>query len=516
MPRQRSATSTSAFGVGRRENHDASDFYARFKAPTVSDDDTVARQPIVDQIVCGDARQMGTLVPRLEPGSVALVVTSPPYFAGKEYEEALGQGHIPGSYLEYLQMLHDVFAACAEALEPGGRIAVNVANLGRKPYRSLAADVVRILEDDLGLLLRGEIVWRKAEGSSGSCAWGSFQSASNPVLRDLTERIVVASKGRFDRARPRPRREREGLPHEDTIFKEDFMSWTTDVWDVPTESATRVGHPAPFPVELPQRLIELYTYRGDLVLDPFMGSGSTAVAAIRTGRYYFGYDTDADYVAAARARADRARADHDAEAARSSTSVVLPSSATPPGTDRRAGEPAGGGDPDDPVADLEQLVARAVDEGLALKEIARAVLEGAGFVAVSDRSRAVAGADVTFTASDRGGRPWRFDVSGALTKGSDRPGLRRTDALWRALGKAAVLRAADAEVVPLVLLTSDLPARGTAGATALQTARDDGLVFDAVEVLRRDGLGRLVQYASGAHEGPIGALYPSTRRTRGG
>ena len=132
--------------------------------------------------------------------SVALVVTSPPYFAGKEYEEALGHGEIPATYLQYLDMLGAVFAECVKKLEPGGRIAVNVANLGRRPYRSLSSDVVSILERDLKLLLRGEVIWQKARGSAGSCAWGSFQKATNPVLRDLTERVVIASKGRFDRA----------------------------------------------------------------------------------------------------------------------------------------------------------------------------------------------------------------------------------------------------------------------------------------------------------------------------
>ncbi len=148
----------------------------------------------------------------VESSSVALVVTSPPYFAGKEYEQALGEGHIPASYLDYLTMLRDVFAECVRVLEPGGRIAVNVANLGRRPYRSLAGDVTMILQDELGLLLRGEVVWVKADGASGSTAWGSFQSAANPVLRDLSERIVVASKGRFDRAPTRAEREARGLP----------------------------------------------------------------------------------------------------------------------------------------------------------------------------------------------------------------------------------------------------------------------------------------------------------------
>ena len=171
-----------------------------------------------------------------------------------------------------------------------------MANLGRKPYRSLSADVIRILEHDLGLLLRGELIWQKGEGANGSCAWGSFRSASNPVLRDISERVVVASKGRFDRARTVAQRAADGLPHESTLMTDEFMAMTLDVWTIPPESARRVGHPAPFPVELPDQLIRLYTFKDDLVLDPFMGSGSTLVAAARLGRRYAGYDLDTGYV----------------------------------------------------------------------------------------------------------------------------------------------------------------------------------------------------------------------------
>src|SRR5207245_6092162 len=226
---------------------------------------------------------------------------------GNAYETALGEGHIPATYADYLEMLHDVFAESVRKLEPGGRIAVNVANLGRKPYRSLSADVIWILQDRLKLLLRGEVIWVKARGSTGSCAWGSFQRPGNPVLRDLTERVIVASKGRFDRALSARQRSERRLPSEGSIFRDEFMEATTDLWEIPAESATRVGHPAPFPVELPERLIELFTYRGDLVLDPFMGSGTTAVAAVRTERHFAGYDTDKGYVLQSKRRLEDER-----------------------------------------------------------------------------------------------------------------------------------------------------------------------------------------------------------------
>ncbi len=178
FPRRRRPTSTSDFGVGRREGHDSSDFYARFSPPELSDDDTIPADPsvrAVDRIVHGSSADMSAVA----DGSVALVVTSPPYFAGKAYETELDADHVPATYLEYLQMLRDVFAECARTLEPGGRIAVNVANLGRRPYRNLAADVTAILQDDLRLLLRGEVVWVKQRGASGSCAWG--RSSGRPT-----------------------------------------------------------------------------------------------------------------------------------------------------------------------------------------------------------------------------------------------------------------------------------------------------------------------------------------------
>lgn len=479
---KRRPTSTSSFGVGRRESHDASEFYGRFVAPEVTSDDLVAVNPqeALDKIHCADARHMTEVL----DSSVALVVTSPPYFAGKDYEAALGQGHIPASYGDYLEMLTEVFAECVRKLEPGGRLAINVANLGRRPYRSLSADVIAILQDELKLLLRGEIVWVKGQGASGSTAWGSFQSAANPVLRDLTERVIVASKGRFDRSLTRRQREKLSLPSEVSIFKDDFMEATTDVWDLPPESATRVNHPAPFPVELPLRLMELYTYRGDVVLDPFIGSGSTAVAAVRSERSFVGYDTDDAYVRAARTRVEGER-QRQARATGTQTRVVLPA------------RPA----PADPSEDSQS---RAVREGRRAKEIARAVLSDCDFSDIVEDHRLRNGVEVNFVATDIKGRRWFFDVSGAFT--SARPGLRRTDTLWKALGKAAVVKVSNVGPAPLIFLTTNLPPKGSSGDLALRAARG-GVFHDAIEMLSPEGQERLRHYAAGKNRSrPAGDL----------
>ena len=456
------STSTSAFGVSKRESHDASGFYRRFTAPELSSDSEVALHRALDKLIVGDARRMD----EVSDSSVALVVTSPPYFAGKEYEEALGEDGVPATYLEYLELLRDVFHECVHKLEPGGRIAVNVANLGRRPYRSLSADVIGILQDDLRLLLRGEIIWVKQRGSSGSCAWGSFQRPGNPVLRDLTERVIIASKGRFDRAIPAKERALRSLPSESSMTRDDFMEDTLDVWEIPAESATRVGHPAPFPIELPGRLIELYTYRGDLILDPFAGSGTTAVAAVRAGRHYGGYDLDEGYIQLAESRVEQERRKLAREPSVGPLLVSLPAS---PG----------------PATDEEDFQARAVREGRAAKEIARSVIEATGFNDIQKDQRQPGGVEVNFTARDSEGKLWFFDVTGSFT--SHRAGLKRADTLWKALGKAAVLR--EASSTPLVLLTTDVPMHGSPGAEALrQVTGPRKPVHTVIEMLKQSGL----------------------------
>ena len=481
--RRRRSTATSSFGVGRREAHDSSTFYARFVPPRLSDDSGIAPPAVLDAIWVGDAREMD----RYGDNSVALVVTSPPYFAGKEYETVLGVGHVPADYDAYLGMLHDVFSQCFDKLEPGGRIAVNVANLGRKPYRSLSRDVIDLLER-LGYLLRGEIIWQKSHAAGGSCAWGTYQRPGNPVLRDVSERIVVASKGRFDRALTPDQRATGGLPSEGTITMDEFVDATIDIWDIPTESATRVGHPAPFPVELPRRLIELYTYRGDLILDPFMGSGSTAVASVRTERRYAGFDTDGGYVALAERRVAAERA---AEPDASAGTAVPRRVTVPPGRP----SPADGGEPTE---------ADEVGLGQKARELAVRALAACGFEHVE---RKVAyrdlGISVDFRARDATGGLWLFELSGAYS--ATRPGLRRPEVMWRSLGKASVvhearrLDTARDDLGPMILLSTDLPAPRSAGGKALRAVQGDdrsGPVFDVLQLLDPGCMARLRSYGT--------------------
>jgi len=221
----------------------------------------------------------------LPDNSVHLMVTSPPYNVSKEYDDDL-------SLSEYLLLFENVFRETFRVLVNGGRACINIANLGRKPYIPVSDYISRIMID-IGYNMRGEIIWNKAASASPSTAWGSWQSAANPILRDIHEYILVFSKGEY-------KREREHRVN--TISKEQFMEWTKSIWTMNAESAKRIGHPAPFPEELPMRLIQLYTFKDDIVLDPFMGSGTTAVAALRNQRKFVGYKISEEYIALTKAR----------------------------------------------------------------------------------------------------------------------------------------------------------------------------------------------------------------------
>jgi site-specific DNA-methyltransferase (adenine-specific) len=208
----------------------------------------------------------------------------------------------------------------------------------------------------------------------------------------------------------------------------------------------RVQHPAPFPVELPQKLMELYTYRGDLVVDPFCGSGSTLVAAARSGRDAVGYDLDEKYVKIALARLEGDEA-----------------------------APAGGD----------------VADGTTAMTLARAAIERAGFrnVRPNRRLRGL-GMAVSFSATGAGGRTWYFDVAGANS--SHRGGMAKSETVWRTLGRAHVMAAGG--IGPLVVLTTQLPRAGTEADRALR-APGPGGIFDVVDVSAREGAARLAAYA---------------------
>ena len=280
-PRKR-GTQTSSFGSPGRVNHDATLFYGSKLYQGLPEEEKVryVENPIPPQflgrILCKSSENME----ELPASSVHLMVTSPPYNVGKEYDEDL-------TLEEYRKFLKRVWAEVHRVLVPGGRACINIANLGRKPYIPLHAFIVEDMLE-LGFLMRGEIIWNKASSSSPSTAWGSWLSAANPTLRDIHEYILVFSKGTFAR--------KKHLNRDSTISREEFLEFTKSVWTFPAEQARTVGHPAPFPVELPYRLIQLYTYDGEVILDPFIGSGQAAIASIKTKRRYVGYDINEEYV----------------------------------------------------------------------------------------------------------------------------------------------------------------------------------------------------------------------------
>jgi DNA modification methylase len=283
----RISTKTSTFGVSRREGHDSSLFYGsrlyeNFKIDEKTPEiENPLPSNVLDKILCQDSRDMGNI----PDSSVHLMVTSPPYNVSKDYDQNL-------TMEEYGELLRSAFAETYRVLVSGGRVCINIANVGRKPYIPYHTFIIDIMLD-IGFFMRGEVIWNKNASAGTSCAWGSFASASNPTLRDVHEYILIFSKDKF---------KREKGNKENTIPKELFLELTKSIWSFPAESARKVGHPAPFPVELPYRCIQLYTFKDDVVIDPFCGVGSACVAAVKSGRHFIGIDTSQEYVKTARER----------------------------------------------------------------------------------------------------------------------------------------------------------------------------------------------------------------------
>lgn len=281
IKKRKAGTESSDFGTNGRINHDSSKFYnsklystLKGKVEIDKSENTIPSE-FINKLIQGSAEHMK----ELPNNCIHLMITSPPYNVSKVYDDDL-------TLKEYLQLLENSFNETYRVLVNGGRACINVANLGRKPYIPLSDFVSKIMLD-IGFNMRGEIIWNKAASASPSTAWGSWQSATNPILRDEHEYILVFSKGEY---------KREKREKENTISKEQFMEYTKSIWTMNAESARRIGHPAPFPEELPKRLIQLYSFKGDIILDPFIGSGTTAISAIKSERNFIGYDINKEYI----------------------------------------------------------------------------------------------------------------------------------------------------------------------------------------------------------------------------
>ena len=278
-------TKTSSFGTKGRVAHDSSKFYNSklYKEIKNNNSDIIVNEfpnKLLNTIIDSSCENMKDI----PNNSLHLMITSPPYNVSKEYDNDL-------SLNEYLNLLKNCFTETYRVLVDGGRACINIANIGRKPYIPLSDYVSKIMIE-IGFNMRGEIIWNKSAGAGISTAWGSFQSASNPILRDVHEYILIFSKGNYKRERNKEEKELR----KDNITKEEFIEWTKSVWTMNTESAKRIGHPAPFPEELPNRLIKLFSFTNDIVIDPFMGSGTTAIAAIKNNRNFVGYEINKEYI----------------------------------------------------------------------------------------------------------------------------------------------------------------------------------------------------------------------------
>jgi len=292
VSRKRIKTSTKSFGSSKKETHDSSYFYDSklFDTHKIVQQKSIIQNEISKEFLNKVHNKDSKNIDFIPDDSIHLIITSPPYNNSKEYDEDL-------SLEEYLKLITDVMVEAHRILIRGGRICINIANIGRKPYIPLSTYIDQIMIK-IGFLPRGQIIWDKSASAGPSTAWGSWQSASNPILRDIHEYILVYSKGEFGRKNSRSNKD-------DSISKDAFLENTKSIWKFPTASARKVGHPAPFPIELPKRLIELYSFENDIILDPFAGSGTTAIAAKTTNRNYIMIDINSDYCKLAKERINK-------------------------------------------------------------------------------------------------------------------------------------------------------------------------------------------------------------------
>jgi site-specific DNA-methyltransferase (adenine-specific) len=241
-----------------------------------------------------DSTDLGMLADQ----SVHLIVTSPPYNLGKDY----GTARDNGTYFGYLDWVEQWCRELYRVLEPGGRLCLNIPldinlsfDAGGKRTSSkqpVLADFTELLVRKLRFVYNTTILW--LEGNiSRRTAWGSWLSASDPWVNTAAEAILVLS---------RDQRKRNGKGRTSDVERDDFMDWTLGLWAFNGQSTSQYGHPAPFPEELPRRLIQLFSFREDTVLDPFLGSGTTCRVAKNLGRRSIGIELNPAFCAIAAER----------------------------------------------------------------------------------------------------------------------------------------------------------------------------------------------------------------------
>jgi site-specific DNA-methyltransferase (adenine-specific) len=235
------------------------------------------RDPTADiAIYCSDCRDV---LPHIPDNCIDLVLTSPPYPGNNKM---WGDLFKDSNILEAHKFLNFIWDLCISVLEDGGKLAINIANTKRRPYIPNTHYIYAHLIDKIEPL--GEIIWNKGYGQVGT-AWGSFCSPSDPSLADQHEYILIFRKYG----------ERQKPEVFDKIPVHDFNSWRNSIWNIPPAKASEVNHIAPFPEAIPNRLITLYSFEGEVILDPFLGSGTTAYCAKKLGRKCIGIEIEPKY-----------------------------------------------------------------------------------------------------------------------------------------------------------------------------------------------------------------------------
>ncbi len=217
----------------------------------------------------------------IESNSIDLIVTSPPYNVDIKYNSH----NDDISYSDYLDFTRSWLSRCFDFMKDDGRFCLNIPlDKNKGGQQSVGADIT-VIAKQIGFKYHSTIVWNEGNISRRT-AWGSWMSASAPYVIAPVELIVILYKKRW--------RKTSGSGISD-MTKEEFMNWTKGIWTFSGESKKKIGHPAPFPVELPRRCIKLFSFVGDTVLDPFLGSGTTLIAAKILNRKGIGIEIDSQY-----------------------------------------------------------------------------------------------------------------------------------------------------------------------------------------------------------------------------